>query len=162
MLALAYRVSSPAERTRVFGVGRDAVAQLKAEARRPRPELAAFRAALRARSPHAIVTTVIAALNAIGFAGLLLGSGAMASDATLLGWGASVGPRTTDGEWWRLLTSLFLHDGLFYLLVSVALIVQLGAILERIVGRLTFALVYVLAGICAGLVHLSSHPVEVT
>src|SRR5207237_5563244 len=127
----------------------------------PRPAIDEFRAALRARSPYIIVTPALAALNALVFAGLAFGAGAMADPDTLLGWGASIGPRTTNGEWWRLLTSLFVHNGLFYLLVSVGVLMQIGAILERVAGRLPFALVYVLAGISAGLVHLSSHSVDV-
>src|SRR5262249_39863105 len=81
---------------------------------------------------------------------------------TLLGWGASLGPRTTNGEWWRLLTSAFVHTSLFGLLVNAAVVVQLGVILERLAGRLAFSLVYIEAGICGGLGRLSSHPVEVT
>jgi membrane associated rhomboid family serine protease len=142
-------------------MARDAVAQLRVAAMRPRPAVDEFRAALRARSPRIIVTPALAAINALVFVGLVFGAGAMADPATLLGWGASLGPRTTNGEWWRLLTSLFVHDGLFFLLISVGVVLQIGAILERVAGRLTFALVYVLAGISAGLIHLSSHPVDV-
>ena len=75
---------------------------------------------------------------------------------TLVGWGGNVGVRTTNGEWWRLATAMFVHSGMFHLLVNTAALVQLGLILERLVGRLTFAAVYVAAGIFAGLASLAA------
>jgi membrane associated rhomboid family serine protease len=159
--AVALRVSSPDERKKYLGIAMTAIAQLKAEVLRPRPAVDEYHASLRARSRFIVVTPAIVAINALVFLGLAFGAGAMADPATLLGWGASLGPLTTNGEWWRLLTSLFLHNGLFYLLVSAGLLLQIGVILERVAGPLPLALVYVLAGVSAGLVHLSSHPVDV-
>jgi membrane associated rhomboid family serine protease len=156
-----YRAAKPEEREKYFGMVTDRVAGLKAAVLAPRPEADAFRAALRARSRYLVVTPAIAALNAIVFAGILFGTSSAADPGTLLGWGASLGTQTTNGEWWRLLTSLFVHDSLFYLLVSIAVLVQLGAIVERVAGRAAFALVYILAGVIAGMVRLSAHPVDV-
>ena len=45
---------------------------------------------------------------AIMFAVVLLSSGFGHRDV-LLDWGASVGLRTTNGEWWRLATMMFVH-----------------------------------------------------
>jgi len=159
--ALAYRAAKPEEREKYLGIVRDRVMHLKAAVLAPRPAVDEFRAALRARSRFFVVAPAIAVLNAMVFVGIAFGAGAMSDPATLLGWGASLGTRTTNGEWWRLVTSLFVHDGLFYLLVSIAVLVQLGAILERLAGRLPVALVYILAGVTAGMVRLSAHPVEV-
>jgi hypothetical protein len=44
----------------------------------------------------------------------------------------------------------------------VAILIQLGNVLERLVGRVAFAAVYVSAGVCAGLISLSAHPVSVS
>ena len=89
----------------------------------------------------------------------------MASSAepeALVAWGASFGPRTTNGEWWRLVASMFVHAGLFQLIVNCAALVQLGLILERLVGHITFAAVYLAAGVLASLVCLSDYPMAVT
>jgi membrane associated rhomboid family serine protease len=93
---------------------------------------------------------------------MLFGVTPFNDSATLLGWGASVGPLTTNGQWWRLVTSTFVHTGTLHLLVNVAILSQLGAVLERLVGRLAFAAIYVSAGAFAGLINLSSHPVSVS
>jgi membrane associated rhomboid family serine protease len=125
----------------------------------PGPEYEAFRHALRARSRYALVMPAIVAINAAVFFGMLFGVGAISDPNTLVEWGASIGTRTSNGGWWRLLTSSFVHLGILHLLVDVAVLIQLGAVLERLVGRLAFIAVYLSAGIFAGLVNLSSHPV---
>jgi membrane associated rhomboid family serine protease len=162
LVAFVYRITSPEERAKYLDIARDVIAQLRAAAARPRPAADAFRAALRARTPRLFITPAIAAINVILFACLLFGAGAIGDPDTLVSWGASVGPRTTNGEWWRLLTSTFVHIGVLHLLVSIAILMQLGAILERLAGRMTFAAAYLSAGVCAGLIDLSSHPVAVS
>jgi membrane associated rhomboid family serine protease len=159
---LAYRVTSPEERARYLDIALDAVEQLRVAATRRHPESDAFRAALRGRTPHVVITPAIAAINVAVVVCMLFGVSAISDPDTLVGWGASFGPRTTNGEWWRLVTSAFVHTGPLHLLVNVAILIQLGAVLERLLGRLTFAAVYVSAGAFAGLMNLSSHPVAVT
>jgi membrane associated rhomboid family serine protease len=159
---LAYRISSPDERERYLAIAIKYLQQLKVAATKPGPEHDAFRDALRARTSHALVTMAIVSVSAAIVGGMLFGAGAMSDPGTLVAWGASLGTRTTNGEWWRLATSIFVHTGLLHLLVDVAVLIQLGGILERLVGRLTFAAVYLLAGVFAGLVNLSIHPLAVT
>jgi hypothetical protein len=50
------------------------------------------------------------------------------------------------GEWWRLLTASVVNGGSFQLFVILLGIWQLGSLLERLVGPLTVACVYVAAG----------------
>jgi membrane associated rhomboid family serine protease len=47
-----------------------------------------------------------------------------------------------DGEWYRLVTSGFLHFGVFHLLMNMFLAYLLGQMLEPAVGHLRFGLVY--------------------
>jgi membrane associated rhomboid family serine protease len=160
--AVAYRITSPQERARYVDIARDVLEQLKAVARRPRPEVDAFRVVLQTRMRHVIVTATIAVINLLVFGGLLFGAGAMSDPGTIIGWGASLGPRTTNGEWWRLLTSMFVHAGILHVLLSVAILWQLGRILERLAGRIAFAAVYLTTGVFAGLVNLAFRPVAIT
>jgi hypothetical protein len=91
-----------------------------------------------------------------------VGSTASSDPAMLVGWGASLGTLTTNGGWWRLVTSTFVYSSTLHLVFSLAALIQVGRILERVVGRLTVIAVYLSAGIFTGLVNLSSHPLAVT
>jgi hypothetical protein len=105
-----------------------------------------FRAALRKRTRYAIVAPALAALSVMLFARMLFGSGALTDPSTLISWGANFGPRTTNGEWWRLLTSTFVHTGFLRMAVEAAVLAQLGILMERLAGRSTLASVSAGAG----------------
>jgi len=65
----------------------------------------------------------------------------------LVDWGANYGPATLRGEWWRLVTSAFVHGGLLHLGFNMYVLWDLGRVVERIFGSLGYALVYLVAGI---------------
>lgn len=132
------------------------------EAARRQAEPEPFRDALRERTPWPLVMPALVAVNVIVFLMMGLGSTPTTEPESLVAWGASFGPRTTNGEWWRLVASMFVHPGFFQLLVNCAALVQLGLILERLVGHITFAAVYVAAGVLASLVSLSDYPMAVS
>jgi membrane associated rhomboid family serine protease len=54
-----------------------------------------------------------------------------------------------DGEYYRLITSGFLHFGIFHLGMNMLLLFQLGQLLEPAIGRVRFALLY-FAALLAG------------
>jgi membrane associated rhomboid family serine protease len=159
---LAYRVTSPVERARYLDIALKRVRELRVAATQRHPESDAFRDVLRARTRYVLIMPAIAAISVAVFVSMLFGAGAISDPNTLVGWGASLGTRTTNGEWWRLVTSTFVHTGMLHLFVNVAILIQLGAILERLLGRLTVAAVYISAGAFTGLINLSSHPVAVS
>ena len=105
---------------------------------------------------------VLAGMSVVVFVFMLLGSGSFSDPATLVSWGASIATHTTNGEWWRLLTMTFVHVGLFHMLVEVAALVSVGLVLERLLGSLAFAGIYVAAALLGGLVSVSSHPMTVS
>ena len=120
-----------------------------------------FYAALRARTRWSLVTpALLTAYVTIYFLMFVRGS-ALDGDQLLLHWGGSIGPRTTNGEWWRLLTAMFVHWGLLHLIADVAGLAQIGRLTERLVGPTTLAFVFVAAGLVSGLRELSVHPVAV-
>jgi membrane associated rhomboid family serine protease len=156
-----YRMT-PEERESLLRNGLAAFLRLKNASAHGLRECEPFRDALRARTPWALVTPTLVALNVTIFVFMLFGAGALSDPQTLVGWGASFGPRTTNGEWWRLVTSMFVHSGMLQLLVNVGGLVSIGFILERLVGRLAFAAVYFAAGVLASLVSLSVYPMAVS
>lgn len=61
---------------------------------------------------------------------------------------------TTDGQWWRLLTCMFLHYGIIHLLLNLWALFQAGHIVERLFGRPLYTLIYFGSGIISGLATL--------
>src|SRR5262245_32402951 len=105
---IAYRGTSPDERERfLVEVIQPAAAKVDNIIFAMQP----FRAALRARTPRLIVTPVIAGLYGVMLLAMLFGTGSFGAPETLIKWGANYGPRTTNGEWWRLFTALFVTGG---------------------------------------------------
>lgn len=121
----------------------------------------AFFDGLRARKRVAPVTSVLFIVNMTMFVIMVIASFITGRDA-LVEWGASVGPRTTNGEWWRLVTSLFVHSGSLHLLACLVGLVPLGLVLERLVGSVALAAVYLTSGVFAGLATLSGYPMAVS
>jgi rhomboid protease GluP len=108
-----------------------------------------------------MVTPALILLN-VGILGLMLQRGvALADPQALIGWGAVFGPRTTNGEWWRLITALFLHVGVLQLLVTVVVLVGVGIAVERLVGPVAVAVVYLAAGVISSLARMSASQVAV-
>ena len=51
------------------------------------------------------------------------------------------------GEWWRLFTSMFLHANFLHLAMNMFSLYFVGTILEQIIGRWRFLLLYVASGL---------------
>jgi membrane associated rhomboid family serine protease len=56
--------------------------------------------------------------------------------------GGLLGREVAGGEWWRIVTSGFLHAGLMHLLFNMLALYNLGRILEPTIGRVRFAVLY--------------------
>jgi len=106
------------------------------------------------RPAWASVTRVIIVLNAIAFVILagVLGAGWITVDSIMpyMLYGANNGGATTDGEWWRLFTSLFMHYGLLHVGLNMWALFNTGPLLEKLQGRTLFALTYLGSGVAGG------------
>ncbi|MGI8794274.1 MAG: rhomboid family intramembrane serine protease [Acidimicrobiales bacterium] len=97
-----------------------------------------------------VITLVLITLNALAFLPSLTSSGALGQGANPLAPDfALIGPAVADGQWWRLITSGFLHYGFMHLGFNLFALWLVGNILEPALGRLRFAIVY-FAGLLAG------------
>lgn len=79
------------------------------------------------------------------------------SPTDLLLWGANYRPITTNGEWWRLLTCIFLHGGIMHLFANIYGLLFVGIFLEPRLGRQKYAAVYLVTGVLASLASLWWH-----
>lgn len=71
--------------------------------------------------------------------------------ATLVQFGAITSPLLSAGEWWRLVTALFIHIGVRHLVANMALLLGLGVLTLQVWGPGRFFFVYVLSGILGNL-----------
>ncbi len=78
--------------------------------------------------------------------------------ALLLQVGAVDGAAMARGEWWRLLTSQFLHVHFMHMLFNSCAIFVLGAAIERRAGLLALALVYLIGGSVGQFASVLLHP----
>lgn len=72
--------------------------------------------------------------------------------------GAVTGLALLDDEFWRLLTSCFVHIGLFHLLGNMLTLGLLGPIAERFWGRGRFVAIYLLAGLAGSAIAIGIDP----
>jgi rhomboid protease GluP len=120
-------------------------------------ELSQFHASLdslpQAASPWRSVTTILIALNVLAFVVMgFLGAGwvEVASMRPYIEFAANNGAATTQGEWWRLVTAMFVHYGIVHLAFNMWALLDAGRVVERLIGRLPFALAYMSSGILSG------------
>ncbi len=85
-------------------------------------------------------------------------SGGSDSLGTLVRWGALVAPYVHRGEYWRLLTPVFLHGGLLHLFFNGFALYQLGPICEFLFGSFQFAWIFLVCGIGGSLLSITVHP----
>jgi rhomboid protease GluP len=91
--------------------------------------------------------TMILSLREMGSdfaAQALLGS---IDSRTLVRLGAKWGPLISMGEWWRLVTAMFLHGGLLHIGMNSWVLYDLGPSVEALYGRAKFLVLYIFTGV---------------
>ena len=73
------------------------------------------------------------------------------------------GPLVTAGQFWRLITPMFLHIGEIHFAVNMYSLYVLGPGLERHYGHARFLALYLIAGFAGNVVsYFFPHPLRVT
>jgi rhomboid protease GluP len=106
------------------------------------------------------VTICLIAANALVFAAMVL-SGVSAFDPTpaqAVKFGADFGPLTLNGQWWRLLSSMFVHFGIIHIGLNMWCLWNLGRPAERLLGRFSYLLAYFVSGIFGSIASVYWHP----
>jgi rhomboid protease GluP len=118
----------------------------------------------QARVASRLATATIALLTInIGIFIAMVASGvSLTSPQTdqVLRWGADYGPYTLSGQYWRLITSMFLHFGIIHLFGNMWCLWSLGQLAEKLLGSLSLLGLYLMTGIGASLLSLSWDPMR--
>lgn len=75
--------------------------------------------------------------------------------------GASYGPAVAAGEWWRLITPIFLHAGIFHIGFNMFALYLYGRLAEAAYGTARFVGLFVIAGFVGNVLSLSIHPFSI-
>lgn len=93
-----------------------------------------------------VLTLALIAVSVAVFIPTLTGGGALGPGSqSLTDLLALNGRDVAAGEWWRLVTSGFLHYGLIHVGFNMVILYQLGLMLEPALGRARFAALYTVA-----------------
>lgn len=84
--------------------------------------------------------------------------GSSQNAAILLFFGAKENSLISAGQWWRLITPMFLHIGFFHLIVNMLSVYYLGSDLERLYGHFRFGLIYLLSGLLGNIASFAFNP----
>jgi rhomboid protease GluP len=90
--------------------------------------------------------------------GVPLSVGLVQQPGDVLNLGALVPALVAEGEWWRLVTSAFLHSGFVHLGMNMLSLYFLGSFAEISFGRSRFLALYFISGIGGGLAYLYFGP----
>ena len=118
----------------------------------------------RAGSLAAPATMTLVAINiAVYLITVFQGAGVGRPGGSFFENGALVGLLVSDGEWWRLVTAMFLHASVLHIAFNMFALYWLGSVVEEAIGTRRFLLVYFASGLAgsAGALVFSS-PVAVT
>jgi rhomboid protease GluP len=112
---------------------------------------------LRQQSSSMAVTQAIFGINVAVFVAMTLAgvSPMEPTNAQLVHWGANFGPYTVAGQWWRLLTCVFVHIGIVHIALNMWCLWSLGRIAEAVYDHWTFGAVYLITGVSASVASLA-------
>jgi rhomboid protease GluP len=77
---------------------------------------------------------------------------------TVVSYGGSMRSRVWSGDYWRLLTAIFLHGGWIHLILNTVFLFGWCADVERTVGSVWFSFAYLTTGIAASAVSIIARP----
>lgn len=106
------------------------------------------------------LTTTLIGLNVLVFLVMVLRgvSPLLPSPQQAIAFGADYGPLTLNGQWWRLVTSLFVHFGIVHIGLNMWCLWNLGRAAEQLMGRASYVLAYFVSGIFSSIASVYWHP----
>ncbi|HEX2535085.1 MAG TPA: rhomboid family intramembrane serine protease [Chitinophagaceae bacterium] len=114
---------------------------------------------MRISSGSRWITYGLIAANLLIFIFMVVGGASLLdpSSEDIIRWGGNYKPMTEGGEWWRLFTAMFLHIGVVHLLLNMYGLFMIGNYLEPMLGKVLYAVAYLVTGLLASLTSLWWH-----
>lgn len=111
-------------------------------------------------APSFPITTSLIGLNVLVFLAMVLRgiSPFLPTPQQAIEFGADFGPLTLNGQWWRLITSMFVHFGIIHIGLNMWCLWYLGRAAEHLMGRFCYLLAYFVSGIFASIASVYWHP----
>jgi rhomboid protease GluP len=106
-------------------------------------------------------TYTLLGINCAVFLGMVLTGVSFLSPTVpqLLHWGANSGTYVlVDGEWWRLITAMFVHVGIIHIATNMWCLWNLGLLAEPLMGPMGVFAAYILTGLAGNLLSVARHP----
>jgi membrane associated rhomboid family serine protease len=102
------------------------------------------------------LNVVMFVITAVSGAGVLSGGGT----SSIYDRFALRPPQVADGQYYRLVTSMFLHFGFLHIAFNMWALLVIGSPLEQLLGRLRFLVLYLLSGLGGGLLSFAFGPID--
>lgn len=121
--------------------------------------LAADKPSLLERNKHQLVTVILIVINLVVFAIEVILSGLRISipSGVLVSMGAMYAPAIQSvGDLYRFITPMFLHVDLMHIAFNMVALFSVGGVLERVLGKRNFLLLYFVGGITGNVVSYMS------
>ena len=108
---------------------------------------------------QAPITMGIIAICVVVFIAMsITGGSVIPTRGDVLRWGGTGPDIILKGEWWRLVTAVFVHIGIIHIASNMYVFWGLGMIAERLLGRWNFLATYLLTGIAGNVLTLLLKP----
>jgi membrane associated rhomboid family serine protease len=118
-------------------------------------DAASFYRLLHERTPRLTITPALLATIVLVYLLMAVSAVEIAfSTTTAIRWGAQYAPGIESGEYWRFLTTMFLHGSPLHLGLNALCLWRLGPFVERLLGPAIFLVLYLLCGVVASVVSL--------
>lgn len=109
-----------------------------------------------------VITSLLIFINVILFFVMFAYSGASINAGVLVKFGALSSMLVQNGQFWRLITTGFVHSGFLHLLFNMYSLYLIGTQLENFVGKGKFLAIYFFSMISASLMSCVMHPYAIS